>query len=462
MLTVARPLLLLVLALALAASVSAQSKNDSTPIQQRIALQPNGMTVSWSTIGPIHATPTIVYGTDPSRLSAKESGWTRHYVPSISWFHHVVLNNLQPSTTYYWQVTSPVGVNSSVLSFTTAPKVGDHKPFVVSINGDMGLVNEDHTVALMKEWVDRIDLFWHVGDLAYADDWTDLGMSYEEAQETWMGRMTDIWNQRPYMTCPGNHEATCSEETPDVCPEGQRNFTSYRERFRMPARESGAVNNMWFSFDYGLVHFISIDTEVVYPNSPEGPGTFLNAGPFGNQLAWLEADLKKAVANRATVPWILVSGHRPFYSSSADGLWPPSQQWFEPLFVQYSVDIVYWGHIHWYERLYPTINSSVVQQDYNNPAAPVYFISASAGNVEGLTPGNITQPYSALVDDSDFGMGLLHVHNATHLSWHFYRSSNKQLIDRIDIVQDKRWDRLQAAAADSQTHNEQELHVKTE
>ena len=265
----------------------------------------------------------------------------------------------------------------------------------------------------------------------------------------------------------------------------------------MPAVESGAVNNMWFSFDYGLVHFISIDTEVDYPNSPEGPGTWGNAGPFGDQLGWLEADLKKAVANRANVPWILVSGHRPFYSSSAEGLWPPSQQWFEPLFNEYNVDIVYWGHIHWsaeythiaaatfavyrqptsirflrtyrarvscvvlarYERMWPTAtNSSVVQQDYNDPSAPVYFISASAGNVEGLTPGNITQPYSALVDDSEFGMGLLRVHNATHLSWHFYRSSDKKLIDRVEIVQQKRWETLHA---DSQ-QSEQELHVQSE
>ena len=108
--------------------------------------------------------------------------------------------------------------------------------------------------------------------------------------------------------------------------------------------------------------------------------------------------------------------------------------------------------------MWPTSNNTVVQQDYTDPTAPVYFISASAGNVEGLTHGNITQPYSAFVDGEEFGMGLLHVHNATHLSWHFYRSSDKQLIDRVDIVQDKRWERLQANGR----ANEQELRVKSE
>ena len=327
------------------------ARNDSAPIQQRIALQPNGMTVSWSTVGPIDARPAIVFGTDPSSLDQHESGWTRHYVPSVTYFHHVVLNGLTPSTKYYWQVTSPVGVNSTVLSFTTAPKVGEARPFVVSINGDMGLVNEDDSQRLLCRWTDRVDLFWHVGDLSYADDYfyDQLNTTYEQAQELWMNRMTPIWNQRPYMTCPGNHDVTCNEGTPNVCADGQQNFTSYRERFRMPALESGAVNNMWFSFDYGQVHFISVDTEASYPGSPEGPGTLMNAGPFGDQLGWLEADLKKAVANRAQVPWILVAGHRPYYSSNFEyqGTWPPSQQWFEPLFVKYEVDIVYWGHVHW-------------------------------------------------------------------------------------------------------------------
>jgi len=359
-------LLLVVLACTALFTLTAAQTNDSTPIQQRIALQPNGMTVSWSTVGPIDAVPSVAYWTNSSKQQMSATGVTHHYVPSISWFHHVVLNGLSPSTTYYWQVTSPADVNSTVLSFTTAPKVGSHMPFTVSINGDMGLVNEDNTVATMKEWVDRIDLFWHVGDLAYADDWHELKMTYETVMETWMTRMTDIWNQRPYMMCPGNHEATCDEGRPNICPDGQRNFTSYRERFRMPAVESGAVNNMWHSFDYGLVHFISIDTEASYPGAPEGPGTPMNGGPFGDQLGWLEADLKKAVANRANVPWILVSGHRPYYSSG--GVEIHSRPAFEPLFVKYNVDIVYWGHVHWYDKHAPHCRRTLLLLLLSSPA----------------------------------------------------------------------------------------------
>ena len=155
-------LLFVCVAVALCAVAAAQSGNG-IPIQQRIALQPNGMTVSWSTNGTIGgATPTVAYGTSPTSLTASATGFTQHYEPSITWFHHVVLDGLQPSTRYYWQVTSPKGVNSTVLEFMTAPKMGEAVPFVVSVNGDMGLVNEDNTVATMKQWVERIDMFWHV------------------------------------------------------------------------------------------------------------------------------------------------------------------------------------------------------------------------------------------------------------------------------------------------------------
>ena len=48
-----------------------------------------------------------------------------------------------------------------------------------------------------------------------------------------------------------------------------RNFTAYQHRFRMPGTETGGVGNMWYSFDYGLAHFIALDGETDYANSPE-------------------------------------------------------------------------------------------------------------------------------------------------------------------------------------------------
>ena len=38
----------------------------------------------------------------------------------------------------------------------------------------------------------------------------------------------------------------------------------------MPSNESGGVLNMWFSWNYADVHFVSIDTSTDFPNAPEG------------------------------------------------------------------------------------------------------------------------------------------------------------------------------------------------
>jgi hypothetical protein len=89
----------------------------------------------------------------------------------------------------------------------------------------------------------------------------------------------------------------------------------------MPGKESGGVTNFWYSFDYGMAHFISLDgeTDLAYSPSytltrekhaagetlPARNATYLtDAGPFGSngnetdnksyqQYQWLVKDLAK-------------------------------------------------------------------------------------------------------------------------------------------------------------------------
>ena len=75
--------------------------------------------------------------------------------------------------------------------------------------------------------------------------------------------------------------------------------------------------------DYGRVHLTFMSTEHPY-----------NVG--SPQYEWLQADLAAAAANRENVPWIILTGHRPMYSSDADEQsehWPGAyfQETIEPL-----------------------------------------------------------------------------------------------------------------------------------
>ena len=234
---------------------------------------------------------------------------------------------------------------------------------------------------------DTVDLFWHIGDINYGDV-SGIPYFYESTTETWMDGMTGIWTVKPYMVLPGNHDSACSFLSTLTCTDGEKNFSSFRQRFRMPAVESGALNNMYYSFDYGLVHFVSIDTESTFPGAPEGPGTWLSSGPFGDQLGWLESDLDKAVQNRDVVPWIVVGGHRPYYTEANPYLSDRAvreaiRAAFEPILIKYSVDVVFMGHVHWYERLWPVFNNTVQQRNYTDATAPIYIVSGAAGNGEG-------------------------------------------------------------------------------
>jgi hypothetical protein len=311
----------------------------------------------------------------------------------------------------------------------------------------------------------------HMGDIAYADNYylriDSLGNSYEVTWDIWMNMMGTTYpvlNYLPYMTLPGNHEATCNEATPFICTSTTTNFTAYRERFTMPT-ESGGVSPMWYSFDYGGVHFIQIDTETDYPDSPStsvknsGGIPCLGGGPFGDQLGWLEEDLIKAVANRQQVPWIIVSGHRPFYSSfaAASIVCYQCRQHFQRLFEQYGVDVYFGAHLHGYERLYPVnttgttgpwVDAATSQaqgcpkltESYDNPKVPVMVTHGAAGNREMMDCLTTTQlPCTVKYLSTDFGFGRLFIDSPSQLRWQYHNAlgSGMELADEFTLVKDR-------------------------
>lgn len=55
----------------------------------------------------------------------------------------------------------------------------------------------------------------------------------------------------PYMYSFGNHDFD------------SKNQTNYRERFRMPSRQANQGTNLFYSFNLGQVHFISVNTAML-------------------------------------------------------------------------------------------------------------------------------------------------------------------------------------------------------
>jgi hypothetical protein len=238
----------------------------------------------------------------------------------------------------------------------------------------------------------------------------------------------------------------------------------------MPGKETGGVGNMWYSFDYGLVHFISLDGETDFANSPEYPfardlkkgetrpmrnETYVtDSGPFGavtnytdnkayEQIQWLAKDL--AAINRNNTPWVIAMTHRPMYSSQVSSYQKYVRAAFEPLLLQYGVDAYLSGHIHWYERLFPltatgTIDTASIKDNstyYVNPGKSMtHIINGAAGNLEShstIDAGKILN-ITAVLDQEHYGFIKLKVTNAKKLEFSYIQGADGKTRDSVTLL----------------------------
>lgn len=283
---------------------------------------------------------------------------------------------------------------------------------------------------------------------------------YERLLNEYYDQMTPITSTKPYMVGPGNHEANCDNGgtsdkkhnisyTVDICMPGQTNFTGFRNHFRMPTAESGGTGNFWYSFDHGMAHFITLDTETdlghgkIAPDEPGGSEDE-DAGPFNYtmdaQTEWLAHDL--AAVDRSKTPWIIVSGHRPWYISAqndSSDVCLDCQSVFEPLFIKYNVDLVLSGHVHAYQRNAPLSLYDVDPNGLDDPKAPWYITNGAAGHYDGLD--TLVRPlpsYSRFALDTEYGWSRLDFHNCTHLTHSFVASANRTVLDTATLFKDRK------------------------
>lgn len=182
-----------------------------------------------------------------------------------------------------------------------------------------------------------------------------------------------------------------------------------------------------------MVHITMIDTETDFPSAPDQPGGssgYLNASPFGTanqQLDWLAADL--ASVDRSVTPWVIVAGHRPWYTTKGSSPCTACQKAFEPLLYKYGVDLAVFGHVHNSQRFLPMNNSVADPRGLDDPKAPMYIVAGGAGNIEGLTGvgGNVSGNAFAYAEDFSYAsVGFL---DGNRLKVEFVRSRTGEVVD---------------------------------
>jgi acid phosphatase len=398
------------------------------------------------------------------------------YTTSRTWSNVVVLSGLTPATTYYYKIAS---TNSTVNHFLSPRTPGDKTPFNMDVVIDLGVYGKDGyttkkrdeiphvepelnhtTIGALARTVDDYELVIHPGDFAYADDWY-LKVSnelqgkeaYQSILEQFYDQLAPIAGRKPYMASPGNHEADCSEipYLLEQCPEGQKNFTDFMHRFEntMPSPFASTSTNQtaqalaakaksyanppfWYSFEYGMAHVVMINTETDFPDAPDSTdgSAKLDSGPFGTpgqQINFLTADL--ASVDRSVTPWLIVAGHRPWYSTGTNNGCDSCQEAFEGLMYKYGVDLGIFGHVHNSQRFLPVFNGTADANGMNNPKAPMYIVAGGAGNIEGLDLPGTEPSYTAFAYGDDYSYATLNFVDENNLQVDFIRSSTGAVLD---------------------------------
>jgi len=407
------------------------------------------MSVAWATQSQTSA--EVFWGSEASTLPNTAKGDTRAFTQDAgrTWFTHTALiTGLVPGQSYYYKVGS-LGNYSEVFNFTNRPLGAPYKHVIF---GDLGAacafsqcpgctakstVCDESTcaantsVGLVSE-IAGSSMFLQLGDFAYNLDSND-----GKTGDQFMRNIQQFAARVPFMVNHGNHEDSAGA------------LAHYIERFR--SQPSNAVpptfksangettNTMYFSWDSGLVHYISVSTELWFG---VGDGQS-NTSTF---LKWAEADLEAANKNRAAVPWIIMQGHRSVYCScdgDCDGDAKIVRQDVEPILFKYGVDFFINGHEHNYERSYPVYQAKSDRSNVN-PKATIYIVSGSAGNTEMHEPFTRIQPTWSAYRSNTFGYSRMFVHNATHLHWQqiqtdptdFPESDYGRVIDDAWIIQE--------------------------
>ena len=293
--------------------------------------------------------------------------------------------------------------------------------FKLALVGDLGqTTNSVQTMQHVAAEQDEIAALLIMGDLSYADN-------DDPRWDSWSRMFQDHLDHIPMFSLPGNHEIE-TDSADGV------SFRPYAHRFQnMPNCKNGCGGfdndgwkaNMWFSFDIGSAHIIHVSS---YHNWSVG----------SPQYTWLEGDL--ASVDRTKTPWLIVNLHAPWYNSNVAHQgeiysYEVKETW-QPLLCEHGVNIMFAGHVHSYERMFPTCDNSTI----SSQTGITYVNIVDGGNREGLynnwLPGEESRagPVWSAFREGSYGHGMLTIENATHAIWEWHRNQDGVAVKRDTAI----------------------------
>uniref|UniRef100_UPI004025C6A1 fibronectin type III domain-containing protein n=1 Tax=Megasphaera sp. TaxID=2023260 RepID=UPI004025C6A1 len=298
-----------------------------------------------------------------------------------TYIHTAAVSDLKPGTAYEYRVGAG-DKRSDWQSFHTA-QGHDFKALIFPDSQ-----SSDYSVwaaTAQPAWQRNQDaqFFINMGDLV------DNGQDHYQ-WNAWFDVVGDMIARIPVVPLLGNHE-TYDKDWKVRMPE------AYLHLFALPRIDREKYQNQFYSFDYGDVHFVVLNTQSqeladFEPSLDE------------DEVAWFKEDMAKT-----TKKWIILLMNKdPIENGIAnrpqpreEGFSPEGRLWM-PLFDQYGVDAVLSAHLHTYR------DRDHIRNFQRDESGPLYLITGVAGNVQypGLWKQHSLDEYVAPQPETDNYMTL--------------------------------------------------------
>ena len=279
---------------------------------------------------------------------------------STTYIHEATLTVLTPNTKYEYRVGYGTDRRSDWYRLETAgASVYDVLIYPDSQSGDYSQWEEIVKNSALR--TPRTALYISMGDLV------DNG-EHAYQWRTWLNSIRPLSANVPLATTLGNHEMYTLDWK-------MREPYAYLNYFAVPPNGNEIFNRRYYSYDFGDVHYVVLDTMLYESNHEDNHDTH-HPDLYDVQVQWLRQDL---MAN--TKKWTVVLMHRDPFQYAFDRSdanravgFDDEGVLFMPIFDEFNVDLVLSAHLHSYR------NRGHVRNFERDASGPLYILTGIAGD----------------------------------------------------------------------------------
>ena len=338
-----------------AGSYLPMSKTEAMHIRQIIAADnAKSRTIMWQSEVTENGA-FVEYRVKGTEQISSESATNEQFTDDkiTTYLHAVTLNNLTPNTKYEYRVG--YGDKRSEWHDLTTAGTGQFKALIFPDSQSNDYRGWEKLAQSAGKANQDAAFFINMGDLV------DNGEDHTQWR-AWFNSLQGMIDKIPVAPLLGNHE------TYDLNWK-VRMPTAYLNLFSLPGNGSEERKNQYYSFDYGDVHFIVLNTQMAEMDE-------FQPGLLEAETEWFKNDITKTDKKWKVVLMhkdVLVYGFKNRTDRQA-GISDIGSA-FMPLFDQYGVDAVLTAHLHTYR------NRGKIYNFERDTRGPLYILTGVAGNV---------------------------------------------------------------------------------